>query len=525
MQLFQVVRSLLLFSGLFGSQACANDVVRIQNGDVRGVTQGQVQSFKAIPYAAPPVGKLRWMPPQEPADWTGIRDASDFSSACPQKRPPNFVFEGDEDCLYLNVFKPSDAKGLPVIVFIHGGANVQYSAGFKSPNGVAIYDGSSLAKNGNAVVVTLNYRLGVLGFIGHEKLSKTSGYNGSGNYAYMDQNLALKWVQRNIAAFGGDPNNVTLFGQSAGAKSVWVHMTSPLSGGLFHRAIVHSGVREGARDLRHAEQMGAELSQSLKCSNAADELACMRDKPANVVVDAMPSGGGTGKYATVVDNKVLTDSPIAIMRLGRHHKVPVLLGNVADEMAQLGQEACRGPVEGLTCPNKIQDQSAYEDAVKKYAKIIAGTSASELLRLYPSSNPSLAKAYNAIRADREYICPARRVLDALSANQREFVGRFLYTHVYSDGPMKPFGASHGFELLFIFDTLKGAAFSPTTDELALVKTFQEAWSTFAKTGTPPSFWNGYSAQKDNYAIFDARMSAGEALHADRCKLWDASPHP
>lgn len=526
MQLFPIVRSLLLCCGLLGSQAYANDnVVRTQNGQVRGVTTGQVQSFKGIPYAAPPVGKLRWMPPQEPANWAGIRAASRFSAVCPQK--PGSRFEGEEDCLYLNVFKPSGAKKLPVIVFIHGGANVKDSASLElgkknGKKGVVVYDGSSLAENGKVVVVTLNYRLGALGFIGHEKLSKTSGYQGSGNYAYMDQNQALKWVQRNIAAFGGDPGNVTLFGQSAGAKAVWVHMTSPLSAGLFHRAIVHSGIREGARDLAHAEKAGAMLSQKLNCSTANDELACMRGKSAKRVVEAMPSGGGTGTYAAVIDKKVLVEPPIQSMQNGRHHKVPILLGNVADEMAILGPETCHGP--GLTCPDKLRTPDEYETAVKIYAKA-ANTSASELLSLYPKSDPALPKLYDAMRTDRDYICPARRVLDALGRNQSEFIGRFFYTHKYSGGPMRDFGASHGFELLFIFNTLKAAAFSPKPEESDLVETFQKAWSTFARTGRPPPFWDPYDVSQDNFVIFNGKMSKGKELHAKRCKLWDKAPHP
>src|SRR5262245_29612613 len=216
MQPVQLVQILLL--SLFGLNAYASEpIVHTQSGDVRGVSQGHAESFKALPYAASPVGNLRWMPPQEPTNWMGIRDASNFSPKCPQKRPDD-VIVGNEDCLYLNVFRPAGAtETLPVIVFIHGGSNFSGSASLTSPNVVAVYDGSRLAQNENVVVVTLNYRLGPLGFLVHSQLSATSGYMGSGNYAYMDQIQALKWVQRNIAAFSGDPSNVTLFGHSAGA--------------------------------------------------------------------------------------------------------------------------------------------------------------------------------------------------------------------------------------------------------------------------------------------------------------------
>jgi para-nitrobenzyl esterase len=515
MQLARVVPLSLFFLGSFGLEACANDpIVRTQNGDVRGVAQGQVESFKALPYAAPPIGPLRWMPSQELENWTGIRDASNFSSHCPQKDEGKFV--GNEDCLYLNVFRPVGARALPVIVFIHGGSNIRGSAGQKGYDDIHIYDGSQLAQK-NVVAVTLNYRLGTLGFIGHPILSASSGYGGSGNYGYMDQIQALKWIQRNIAAFGGDPSNVTLFGQSAGGKSVWVHLTSPLTAGLFHRAVVHSAVREGAKELSSAERVGLDLSQKLNCSNAADELACMRGKSAQQVVAALPSVPGTGLYAGVVDGKVLTGAPIEIIRRGQHHHVPILQGNVEEEVSLLGEEVS----------NNIRNEEEYKRAVENLvARSIPDGSAPELLRRYPGNEyRSFAKAYNAIVADREYLCPSRRVLRALSRSQTEFVGRFLYTHTYSGGPLVKYGASHGFELLFIFDTLKGARVYPTGNELALVKTFQDTWSGFAATGTPPAYWTRYDVQRDDHLIVDHTLSERDHLRSQQCDFWDALRAP
>jgi para-nitrobenzyl esterase len=506
-----------LFVGLFGFKACASDpIARTQNGDVRGVLQGQVESFKGLPYATPPVGKLRWMPPQEPENWAGIRDALEFSHMCPQTaddRDGNLVFVGNEDCLYLNVFKPAGAQALPVIVFVHGGSNVRGSAGQKGFNDVHLYDGSGLAQNGNVVVVTLNYRLGTLGFIAHPRLSATSGYGHSGNYAYMDQIQALKWVQRNIAAFGGDASNVTLFGHSAGAKGVWVHLSSPMSAGLFHRAIVHSGTKEGAVPLQIAHVTGKDLSRNLNCSNASDELElnCMRGKSAKEVVNALDSHPGTGLYRAVVDQKVLTDSPIKIMQRGDHHHLPILEGNVKEEESMLGEKASSG----------IDTEEKYVSAVERVAASIPGALAAELLRRYPSSDyASHRKAFEAIFADKEYVCTARKVLRALSASQNEFIGRFFYTHAYSGGPLAEYGASHGFELLFIFGTLDGAKVSPTAEELVLVKTFQDMWSSFARTGAPPTSWRRYDANKDNHLIFGTAMSESEHLRANQCDYFD-----
>jgi para-nitrobenzyl esterase len=527
MQPVQLVQFLFLglfgFLGLLGVEAFASGpIVHTQNGDVRGVSQGQVESFKGLPYAAPPVGPLRWMPPQPPADWTGkIRDASYFSAKCPQKRPDD-VFIGNEDCLYLNVFRPSNAKALPVMVFIHGGSNVVDSASdtlleYRVP----VYDGSRLAQNENMVVVTLNYRLGTLGFMVHKRLSALTSYKGSGNYAYMDQIQALQWVQSNIAAFGGDPGNVTLVGQSAGAKSVWVLMTSPLSKGLFHRAIVHSGLRESAKDLASAANAGAMVSDNLNCWNDPDELACLRNKSAKEIVNALPSVRGTGFYAAVVDKYVLEHPPILVMHNGNHHHVPILQGNVEEEASMLGEQA------SMDIKTVDDYKKAVENAVLNGS--IPGGSVIHVLGLYPPREyPSPAQAYNAIFADKDFICSSRSVLRELSGNQSEFVGRFFYNHVFSDGPLVKYGASHGFELLFLFDTLSGASFSPTADEVTLVKLFQHKWAEFARTGTAPPSWERYDRDKDNYVILDPTMpeesdhlQPKQGLHTKQCDYWDS----
>jgi para-nitrobenzyl esterase len=518
-----------VFFSLFGVNAYASEpIVHTQNGDVRGVSDGQAESFKDLPFAAPPTGNLRWMPPQDPHSWTGIRDASHFSAECPQIDPKNNKFVGDEDCLYLNVFRPSGAKGLPVIVFIHGGSEISGSASEtsppspKNPNGVVVYDGSRLAQSANVVVVTLNYRLGPFGYVGHRELSRTSGYGASGNYAYMDQIQALKWVQRNIADFGGNPGNVTLSGHSAGATSVWILLTSPLSKDLFNRAIIHSAVGEPGISFQSAEEVGKRLARALQCPDASDaaELACMRGKPAKDIIAALPQSPGSGVYNAVVDMHVLTDSPIAIMRRGQHHHVPVLQGNVEDERSRPGDAALA-----------IRDEPAYKMEVEKAVhdkKLLPNVSAAELLALYPASDypsppqayTSFGRAYDAIFADEMFICPSREVLRALSATtQGEFVGRILYTHVYSSGPYVNFGAAHGFEVPFIFDTLSSMDFSPTADEATLVKRFQNTWSSFARTDAAPQF-KKYDPQRDNYAIFDTPMSEGDHLRAKQCDFWD-----
>jgi para-nitrobenzyl esterase len=468
---------------------------------------------------------LRWKPPIDPAPWNGIRDASDFSSKCPQNAPHPIdrttsidVFIGDEDCLYLNVFEPSGAKGLPVIVFFHGGSLVNESASYTAPDLIAVYDGSRLAENANVVVVTLNYRLGPLGFLSHKKLSGESGYMASGNQGYLDQVWALKWVNANITAFGGNPNKVTIFGQSAGGTSVWVHISSPLSKGLFHRAIVDSGVEDVAKTLASAEQIGAGLSQKLGCSNAADELDCMRKKSVSDVLSAMPNASRTngGVYDPVVDGHVLKDSPIVIMTNGTHNHVPIIQGNAAEEASALDDAVSQN----------IKTEGDFYKAVWEAVQKIPGANYSKVVSLYPVNKyPSPRQAYNAIDADRRYKCTSRTVLRALSAKQPEyFVGRFVYTHTYSDGPFAYYRASHGFELLFIFDTLRGMQFLPTRDERVLVKDFQDTWGGFAEAGVPPQpSWKRYDPKVDNYLIFDTPMSGDNGLSTDQCDYWDMVP--
>ena len=250
--------------------------------------------------------------------------------------------------------------------------------------------------------------------------------------------------------------------------------------------------------------MGVMLS-STSIVNAPDELACMRGKSQG---SRKAQQRRHGIYGAVVDGKVLKDSPIEVMQRGQHHHLPVLEGNVKDEMSVLGMEASAGIISEKDYKTAVEDQF--------------GDAAADLLRLYPASEYATpGQAYNALTADEDYVCPARRVLKALSASQKEFVGRFFYTHTYTGGPVAQFGASHGFELLFIFDTLSAAEFTPTAAERNLVKTFEDVWSGFAKTGIPPPSWKRYDGDKDNYVVFDTAMSEGDHLHAKQCDLWDS----
>jgi para-nitrobenzyl esterase len=350
----------LFIAVMVGSSALAaiNDPVRLQDGSISGVpgNENGVRVFKGIPFAAPPVGDLRWREPQPVAAWAGVRKADSFSNLCTQSPPQGSWFDLEfnrkpqatgEDCLYLNVWTAAQSpdERRPVLVWLHGGGFVGGSGSDPS------HSGAALAQKG-AVVVTLNYRLGVFGFFAHPELTKESGHNASGNYGLMDQIAALKWVQSNIAAFGGDPKKVTIFGQSAGSDSISLLLTSPLATGLFQRAMGESGFGGGfygpgdararryieAPSLREAEQRGVELSKR----TGAATLAALRSIPADALLNATsmqswPTAGPLDtiyqRFRPIVEGYVVPEDVDSAYRQGKQMKVPVLIGSVDNERA------------------------------------------------------------------------------------------------------------------------------------------------------------------------------------------------
>ncbi|MDQ6872416.1 MAG: carboxylesterase family protein [Gemmatimonadota bacterium] len=323
-----------VFSGLIGAHRAAPPRVTIDTGTLEGLDTAKVKVFRGIPYAAPPVGTLRWRPPQPPKRWAGVRSASKLGHNCVQHQPYSdidpFAVGVSEDCLYLNVWTRSidpHATPRPVMVWIHGGG---FFAGF---GGEERHNGARLAQKG-AVVITLNYRLGAFGFLAHPALAAESPHHAAGNYGLLDQIAALRWVQHNIARFGGDPSRVTIFGESAGGMSVGALIASPLAKGLFQQAILESGTGVGTGRSDTAQKLGMQLAESLHVrGSGADAARRLRALSADTVLAASLRVGPKDQPAfwPVIDGWVLPHSIDSTLHHGDANLVPVIAGSNRDE--------------------------------------------------------------------------------------------------------------------------------------------------------------------------------------------------
>jgi para-nitrobenzyl esterase len=455
-------------------------VVTTRYGAVRGMTAGAVDEFLGISYAAPPTGSLRWRAPQPPAAWQGVRDATRFAPSCPQ--PPSlFAPSGSfsEDCLYLNVYTPGltggDGGGRPVLVWIHGGGLTE--------EGSRNYDGSKLAADGT-VVVTINYRLGALGFLAHPALASRPG-GPAGNYGLMDQQAALRWVQDNISKFGGNPDNVTIAGQSAGALSVLAQLVSTGARGLFQRAIIQSGAFAlNQQPLADAEATGESFATQAGCPDQA--AACLRHLPVANLVNT-PFAGIPG----VVDGKVLTQPIGAALAAGQFARVPVLNGSNHVEEA-IFVDAIGVAVSGGTFvpipEGKTVTAAGYETDI---AAVLGVTSAraAAIAAEYPlAAYPSPDAAFSALVSDANFACPALQVDQLTSKRVPTFAYEFNDDNApnpYTDGMLGV--ATHESELPYLFD-LPNAPFGPafTPDQQTLAASMRTAWVDFAATGNPSS---------------------------------------
>jgi para-nitrobenzyl esterase len=492
----------------------ADGVVHTESGAVMGALEANTWAYKGIPFAAPPVGELRWKPPAAHACWQGALATTAFGKQCLQE-DANGNLVGDEDCLQLNVWTPVAAQPgpLPVLVFVHGGGNSQGSASTQT-QGVDIYDGQYIAEHGPAVVVTTNYRLGILGFFAHASLDAESDAHVSGNYGMLDQIAALKWVQNNIAGFGGDPKRVLLFGESAGAVDTCVHLASPLSAGLFSAALMESG---GCGDptLASYETSVAPAVDTVGCGGNADIPGCMRALPASTLVKMVPgvvsvTGLDTGiKFGPNVDGKLLTDSPLAVIAAGKHNAVPFVIGANSDETSRYAP--------------MVPDATVYAELVHTQF----GTALGDLvLNQYPASAfATPRKAYIAVTTDARFVCPSRRIARTATTSQSAKVFRYFFTHALDNAPaQQPLGAWHGLELTFVFHHLMIAGYTPSPAENALSDAIIGYWTRFAATGNPNGAgavdWPTYEGNTDPVLALDDTTAVMTGVRSAHCDFWD-----
>ncbi|HVU06062.1 MAG TPA: carboxylesterase family protein [Polyangiaceae bacterium] len=483
-------------------------------GALRGTPIGGTWAYLNVPFAAPPVGDLRWKPPVDLSCWEGIRDATAFGPACPQSDATGTApVVGDEDCLELNVWTPA-APGdgpLPVLFWIHGGGFTGGSAAEQN-TGVRIYDGQLLAEKTHSVVVTTNYRLGVLGFLALPELAAEASDGGTGNYGFLDQLAALRFVKRNIAAFGGDPSRVAIAGESAGGASVCMLVASPLSRGLFAAAVMESGGCK-ANTLSQAEAFGATVVTAAHCDGAGDVPACLRAVAPDAMVSAVPVeidvAGATGPYGGVIDQAFLPDAPLTLVRNGAHQHVPMIVGSNSDETSRT-----------VPLPPTATD-AQYQAAVKT----LLGPIAPAVLAEYPSTDfASPWAAYVAMTSDAKFTCGARRAIVALVGAQAEPVYRYFFTHALDDAPKsRPFGAWHGIDVLYLFEHTNVAGYVPSAGEVGLSDAMGRYWTSLAGTGTPSAdgepAWPPSDAQ-DSYLELATPRAVGAGVRTKYCDFWD-----
>ncbi len=506
----------------------AQDIVNTEIGKVQGITKDGITYFKGIPYAAPPVGNLRWRAPQPAASWAGIRPAGQFGNDCIQWpiAPEAKLYIGatlSEDCLFMNVWRPANKTehALPVMVWIYGGGFVN------GGTSMTVWGGTEFARGG-VIMVSFNYRLGRLGFFAHPALTREDPDGLLGNYGYMDQVAALKWVQRNIAAFGGDPQNVTIFGESAGGISVHALITSPLTHGLFQRAIIESGTgRKGIRDtswpaiapaaasdIPAAEAIGLAFANSKGISGEdAEALEKLRGLPAESIVDGLNMATMGDQYAIysgpIIDGKVVTEDPQIAYTAGKQLRIPVIVGANSAEVGV----TLRLPRTATSFDQLFAPFGAHASAARKaYA---------------PGQAEDLDAVANCVRADASMVEPARFAARAMSkAGQPVWEYRFSYV---ADSMRKTWtGAPHNTELPYVFDGLNSFIdfdtlslrrdLNFTSEDKNMAQTMHGYWLQFAKTGNPNGAglpnWPQYSQQSDVLMNF---TNAGAVAQTDSWK--------
>nr|WP_319376137.1 carboxylesterase family protein [uncultured Methanoregula sp.] len=484
-----VIAGCVLFAGCT-QKAPDTTVVKTDAGYVSGINQDGIRVYHGIPFAAPPTGDLRWRPPAPVQPWEGVKQAKEYSAICPEavkatpspgSQPQNM----SEDCLYLNVWTPAKnaSEKLPVMVFFYGG-------GFTGVAGsMPAYNGTTLAEKG-VIVVTPNYRLGALGFLAHPQLDNESPYHASGNYGILDQQAALKWVQNNIAAFGGDPSRVTIFGQSAGAESNYVHLVSPLSQGLYRQVIVESGpfwahgtIINATHSKEYAESFGTQYAQSLGYSGP-DAIARMRTLSPETLINATPSSPSsfwsthTVMFEPNVDGWVLPDTLDNLFLNHKENPVPLMVGNNAGDGTTLAANA------NMSVPEYIS-----------FLKSRFGNNADTVFKKYPANSTAEVQLRLAqMMTDNDFVDSVKFAAGSMSDMSPDtYVYR--YSYIIPGQPVE-MGAFHGSETILLFG-IPGLKPDP-----AVADNVVDLWTRFAKTGNPNGgmniTWPNYTRQKGQY---------------------------
>ncbi|MFA5879817.1 MAG: carboxylesterase/lipase family protein [Candidatus Margulisiibacteriota bacterium] len=503
---------LLVF--IISTAMLANEIINLDSGPISGMQKNGLKIYLGIPYAAPPIGKLRWQAPKAVKPWKKVKSCIAFSASCPQSKGEN-VGKTSEDCLYLNVWTPAKKANekFAVMVWIHGGGWSCGSASSTGDGGSDIfgYNGAKLAKKG-VVFVSFNYRLGPFGFFAHPQLALESSRGTMGNYGFMDQIALLKWVKRNISKFGGDPNNVTIFGESAGSAAVSLHMISPYSQGLFHRGISESGgpcgleyiMKQADYQMQNAIIDSQKLVKALKCDQTKDPIKAMRAKSSTEIIKAYPfslAPFSSGlKFGPVADGDIIPDNPQKLYQMGKSFDLPLIIGSNADE-------------------GNLFYQAMSVAKYKDWLKLNFGQHADEVFSMFPAAkDEDVRLAFDRLISVAAFTEPARFV-----ARSRD--GRKAKTYLYHFTRVIPtdfgrlVGAGHAMDIFYVFgivDTKKGF---PEAD-VELSNKMMDYWVNFAKTGDPNSpglpLWLAYETKTDQNIEFGDTIKINKHLLKKEC---------
>ncbi|MBN1653192.1 MAG: carboxylesterase family protein [Deltaproteobacteria bacterium] len=500
--------------------------IQTASGKVRGTISEGVRKFMGIPFAATTAGENRWKPPQPVTAWSDTLDAFEAGPICPQNSPLTREYDtrSDEDCLSVNVWTPDPVSStpLPVMVWIFPGAYI-FGSGSEPQ-----YDGSNLVKRGNVIMVSFNYRVSSLGFLAHRALTEEDPDNTSGNYGILDQLAALKWVRANIEAFGGDKDNVTLFGESAGGNSTLLHIVMPGSRGLFHRAIVESGIPMlDVYDLAGAEEMGDRYAKAMGCTDDATVLSCMRALSAEQILTGpseppaeLPGGLFYDDPATrfqlepIADGVNIPDTPRNLFMSNQMAKVSMIQGSNTEE-GVLFHTGVFGDIQ-------IEDTlEAYQTALSRtYGSYTADIVAEYPIEDYASANDALTE----VSGDANFVCASRRLARLFD---KAGIENYLYSfsNPVADTPLPQLEniAFHSADIPFVFGTKATLGAVPQADQ-SVSEAIQDYWTRFARTGDPngegSTQWPAYVTSSDQYLHIRNPIEVASALKPDKCDFWD-----